>query len=152
MKPRKKQRIESEGKPGKADHKTKLKDVSSGNPEDSLEDEALMLIEDEDAVRDGKISYPQTITKADDSVIEDEPDSEDDFQDDFQDVKSKSNLLSNPLLISERKKQSKDPASFANAMSAILSSSLKAHTRAVSTIPCLQLTPGPHPRPFKIPN
>ena len=36
------------------------------------------------------------------------------------------------LLTLERKKQSKDPASFATAMSAILSSSLKAHTRAVS--------------------
>jgi hypothetical protein len=31
----------------------------------------------------------------------------------------------------ERKKKSKDPAAFATAMSAILSSSLKAHSRAV---------------------
>ena len=85
-----------------------------------------------------KLLYLQTLTKTDEMAIEDEPDSEEDERDDFQDVKSKSKLpRSHMYLIPERKKQSKDPASFANAMSAILSSSLKAHTRAVSPIPDL---------------
>jgi hypothetical protein len=39
--------------------------------------------------------------------------------------------LSIRSLTLERKKKSKDPAAFATAMSAILSSSLKAHSRAV---------------------
>ena len=66
---------------------------------------------------------------ADEMPIDEDDESE---KDDFQDVKSKSTLAGTGLLlISERKKASKDPASFANAMSAILSSSLKAHTRSV---------------------
>lgn len=50
----------------------------------------------------------------------------------------------------ERKKKSKDPAAFATAMSAILSSSLKAHSRAVSYLIFWFLTLGSNSCSFKI--
>ena len=66
MKPRKKQRVESEGKHEMSGRKRKPKDVDSEDPEDSLEDEGLEeLIDDEGGEDDldGKISYLQTLTK-----------------------------------------------------------------------------------------
>jgi hypothetical protein len=82
MKPRKKQRVESEGKHEMSGRKRKPKDVDSEDPEDELEDEGLEeLIDDEGGEDDldGKISHLQTLTKTDE-------------RDDFQDVKSKSSF------------------------------------------------------------
>ena len=62
--------------------------------------------------------------------MEDDDGSDEREEEDFADVNSKSWTPRYLQLMVERKK-SKDPASFATAMSAILSSSLKAHTRAV---------------------
>ena|SRR5271170_5904405 len=100
MKPRKKQRTDVEAQPEKASTKKhKPKAAVQEDPEESLGDEGLEEViedvDDEDDL-DGKISYPQTITRADEMAIEDAPDSEEDEQDDFQDVKSKSILLSYP--------------------------------------------------------
>jgi hypothetical protein len=95
MKPRKKQRVESEAKHEMLGRKRKPKEVDSEDEEDSLEDEGLEeLIEDEGGEDDldGKISYLQTLTKTDEMAIEDAPDSEEDERDDFQDVKSKSSF------------------------------------------------------------
>lgn len=55
------------------------------------------------------------------------------------------------VLKEERKKQTKDPASFATALSAILSSSLKAHSRSVFC-PLAFLIPGSYLSAFQVPN
>lgn len=71
--------------------------------------------------------FPQSLELTTDEMpIDDESDSE---EDDFADVKDKSTLCEMHTN-TERKKSSKDSTSFATAMSAILSSSLKAHTRS----------------------
>jgi hypothetical protein len=83
-------------------------------------------------------------------VMDSSDDSDGSEGDDFQDVKSKSALIIAPNLILERKKKSKDPAAFATAMSAILSSSLKAHSRAVLYLPFIFLILGSNSCSFKI--
>jgi hypothetical protein len=145
MKPRKKQRIDVEENENGAKNRSrgegkkerKVKKVTDESEDDSSQDEGLdELIDDEDDLP-GRRTWTQFLILVDDEMdIEEADDSEESGQDDFQDVKLKStppsarccSLLTNPP---ERKKQSKDPAAFATAMSAILSSSLKAHTRAV---------------------
>ena len=66
MKPRKKQRVESEGKHEMIGRKRKPKDVDSEDPEDSLEDEGLEeLIDDEGGEDDldGKIVISSNTNK-----------------------------------------------------------------------------------------
>jgi len=156
MKPRKKQRIETEENGDAAlRRKTKVekkkdnreeKEVSGEAEESSQEDEGLDgLVEDEDELPGTSSMIPFLRLLDDEMAIDETDSSEESDQDDFQDVKLKSTpIYQLHIDFLERKKQTKDPAAFATAMSAILSSSLKAHARAVPLLPShIPLLAGP---------